>query len=75
MLDRFWLIIYNKAMEFKNYVFKSKMTGEYWLCRGATVVDKYKATIFNAEQAARFFRTVRHPNKWIKEEILCTKNF
>lgn len=61
-------------MEFKEYVFKNKVNGEYWICRGATTPDKSRATVFTSEQAARFFRTVRHPNKWIKEELLCTKN-
>ena len=56
-------------MELKQYIFKNKVSGEYWLCRGATTPDKKKATKFNAEQAARFFRTIAHPNKWIREEF------
>lgn len=54
-------------MEFKTYLFKNRLTGEYWICRGATTPDRSKATKFNEQQAARFFRTVAHPHKWIKE--------
>ena len=56
-------------MEFKNYVFKNRISGEFWICRGTTTPDIKKATKFNSEQAARFFRTVAHPNKWIRIEV------
>ena len=54
-------------MEFTTYVFKNRLTGEYWICRGATTPDKNKATKFNEQQAARFLRTVKYQHKWIKE--------
>lgn len=54
-------------MEFKTYLFKNRLTGEYWICRGATTPDKNKATKFNEQQAARFLRTVKYQHKWIKE--------
>ena len=56
-------------MEMKQYIFKNRLSGEYWVCRGTTTAEKKKATKFNSEQAARFFRTVAHPNKWIKVEV------
>lgn len=60
-------------MDDRLFVFKNKQNGEYWICKGKTVPDMRKATKFNPEQAARFFRTVSHPNKWIKEEYLFYK--
>lgn len=60
-------------IERQEFVFKNRVSNEYWICRGATTPDIKKATRFNPEQAARFFRTVAHPNKWMKEEYLYLK--
>ena len=56
-------------MEFKEYVIKNRLTGEYWVYWGATTPEKTKATRFNEQQVLRFFRKAKHPQKWTKEEI------
>lgn len=52
----------------ERYVFKDKLTKEYWIAKGRTTPNKKMATHFNFDQAARFIRTCKHPNRWIKEK-------
>ena len=62
-------MFYNNVMEFKQFVFKNRVSGEFWICRGATTPDISKATIFSMEQANRFFRKAAHPHKWERLEV------
>lgn len=56
-------------LDLNKYVFQNRLTGEYWLCKGRTVTKREEATKFDSDQAARFYRSVNHPNKWKKVQI------